>query len=140
MAGSKSAYMEAQVLDLILGDGAFSQPATVYIALSTAVFSAAATGTACDEVVGASYGRQSMTNNATNWPAATGSDPATKSNGTAIDFGTAGENWGTVYSVYIIDANTDGNILYGADLAAPVAVNTGSGFVIPVGQFVVTEK
>lgn len=139
MAGSKSAYLEAKLLDFVLSAAAYTPPVTVYIALSTAAFDTAATGTAMTEVAGGSYVRQSMTNNATNWPAAAGANPSVKSNGTAINYPTATANWGTVISAYIVDAATNGNILYGADLAAPVTVNTGSGFGIPVGQYVLSE-
>lgn len=139
MAGSKSAYLEAALLNYVLGLTTYTPPATVYVALSTAAFSTAATGTAMTEVAGGSYARIGQTNNTTNWPNAAGSNPAIKSNGTLITFATATANWGTVLSAYLVDAATVGNILYGADLAAGVVVNTGSGFSIPVGQFVLSE-
>lgn len=139
MAGSKSAYLEQKILDYILGDTSWTPPATVYVALSTAAFSTAATGTSMSEVAGGAYARIGQTNNPTNWPNAAGSNPAGKSNGTLITFPTATLNWGTVISAYLVDALTNGNILYGADLAAPVVVNAGSGFSIPVNQFVVQE-
>jgi hypothetical protein len=139
MAGSKSSYLEAALLDYVLSLVTYTPPGTVYVALSTAAFSTAATGTAMTEVTGGSYARIGQTNNATNWPASSGSNPSIKANGTAVTFATATANWGTVLSVYLVDAATVGNILYGADLAAGVVVNTGSGFSIPVGQFVLSE-
>jgi hypothetical protein len=138
MAGSKSAVLEAIVLDLTLGAVAYTPPGTVDVALSTSAFDTAATGAACDEVTGGSYARVTVTNNLTSWPAAAGSNPAVKANGVALTFPTATADWGTVLAVYLIDPGT-GAVLYGADLAAAVAVNSGSGFSIPVGQFVLSE-
>lgn len=141
MAGSKSAYLEAKLLDHALSATIWTPPVTVYIALSTAAFSTSATGSSMSEVStgGTAYARIGQTNNVTNWPLAAGSNPAVKSNGTLITFATATAGWGTVISAYLVDAATNGNILYGADLAASVIVNTGSGFAIPVGQFVLSE-
>lgn len=139
MAGSKSSYLEAKLLDLVLGAASWSPPGTVYVVLSTAAFDPTATGAALGEVTGGAYARQAMPNDSTNWPAATGGNPANKANGTAITFPTATANWGTVLSVYLVDDPVAGNVLYGADLAASVVVNSGSGFSIPVGQFVLSE-
>ena len=139
MAGSKSAYLEAALLDYVLSGTSYTPPGTVYFALSTAAFDTSSDGTSMTEVTGGSYARQSQTNNATNWPAATGGNPAVKANGLAATFPTATANWGTVLSVYLVDASSGGNVLYGADLAASVVVNSGSGFAIPIGQFVLSE-
>lgn len=140
MAGSKSAYLEAALLDYVLGANSWTPPGNTYVALSTAPFDPNATGDALSEVTGGSYARQALANSLSNWPAAAGSAPATKSNGTAVTFPTATANWGTVLSVYIVDDANTGNVLYGADLAASIVVNSGSGFSIPVGQFVLSES
>lgn len=143
MAGGKSNYLEAKILDLVLGATAFTAPATVYIALSTAAYSDAATGAAMNEVStsGTAYGRVAMTNNATNWPAASGTTPTTKSNGTTVAFTQATASWGTVLSFYIVDNATvgQGNVLYGGDLAVSKAVGTGDTASFAVGTLVVTE-
>lgn len=139
MSGSKCAYLEQAILDFLLGAQSFTPPGTLYVALSTANFSVASTGTSMSEVTGGAYDRVSVTNNLTSFPAAAGSGPASKSNGIDFDFGTATANWGTILSAYLCDASTDGNALYGADLAAPVIVNSGSGLVIAAGQWVVTD-
>jgi hypothetical protein len=139
MAGSKSIYLEAAILDFVLGGVAYVPPGTVYIALSTAAFTVTATGAAMDEVAGGAYARQAMPNDLTNWPAASVASPAVKLSGTDIVFPTATADWGTVLSGYIVDAAVDGNVLYGADLAAPTTVNIGSGFGVPTGQFALSE-
>lgn len=141
MAGGKSDYLEQRILNHFLGGTASAAPATVYIALSTAAYSDAATGASMTEVSTTStgYARQAVTNNATNWPAATGTSPAVKSNGSAINFPTATASWGAVTSFYIVDAATGGNVLYGADLATPKTVAINDSVSFAVGGIVVTE-
>lgn len=133
MAGSKSDYLENAILDLILGGTALSAPATVYVALFTAAPSDSGGGT---EVSGGSYVRKSVTNNSTNWPAASG---GSKSNGTAITFATATASWGTVVAFGIFDASSGGNLLYWADLTASKTVGSGDTASFAVGALTVTE-
>lgn len=127
MAGSKSDYLEAKILDLVLGAVAFSAPGTIYVALSTAAYSDAATGTVMTEVSTSStgYARVAVTNNLTNFPSATGTNPTLKQNGTAITYPTATGSWGTALSFYFVDAITAGNVLYGGDLSTSKAIGTG---------------
>ena len=58
--------------------------------------------------MGNGYARKSVTNNATNFPAASG---GAKSNGVDIDFAAASGAWGTVTDFFVADASTAGNIL-----------------------------
>lgn len=141
MPGSKSDYAEKIVLDLFLGAQAYTPPATVYIALSTAPYDDAATGSALNEVApGVGYNRVAVTNDLTHWPAATGTNPSQKTNGVDIAFPTATGDWGNVQSAYIIDADgTGGNISYGADLNSPTTVSAGSSITILAGTYVVSE-
>jgi hypothetical protein len=127
MAGSKSDYLEAALLNLVLGGAAWTAPATTYIALSTAAYSDAATGASMTEVTssGTAYARVAVTNNTTNWPTATGTSPATKVNGAVFTFTTATGAWGTVTSFYIVDASSAGNVLYGGDLGTAKAIASG---------------
>lgn len=142
MAGSKSDYLEAAVLNLVLGAVAFSAPST-FIALSTAAYSDAATGAAMNEVSTSStgYARLAVTNNTTNWPAASGTSPTTKSNGTAFTFAAATGSWGTIQSFYIVDSLTvgAGNVLYGGDLTASKAIASGDTATFAAGAITVTE-
>lgn len=130
MAGSKCAYLQTIAQNHFLGATAFSVPGTLYVALSTANFDPTATGAALNEVTGGSYARVSYTNNTTNWPASTGSNPATKSNGTDIIFPVATASWGTILSAYLCDASTVGNALYGADLLTGTPAPSGGTFAI----------
>lgn len=141
MAGSKSDYLEKKILDLVLGAVAFTAPGTVYVALSTAAYTDSATGASMTEVSGGAYARVTVTNNATNWPAASGTNPTVKSNGTVISFPTATVAWGTITSFYIVDSGTlgAGNVLYGGDLTTPKVVGIGDTPSFAVGALVVQE-
>lgn len=136
MAGSKSNYLEAELLDHVLGGADFSRPATVYIALYTAAPTDAGGGT---EVTGGSYARVAVTNDATAWPAATPGAPSSKQNGSAFTFVTATANWGTVVAFAILDAASGGNFLYWGDLTTTKSVENGDTAEFAVGGITITE-
>src|SRR5271165_1059661 len=121
MAGSKFVFSELKALDWLLGAFSYSVPSTLYLALFTVAPTSAGGGTECS---GGSYARVAITNNSTNWPAATGSGPGTKANGTTITFPTATAAWGTVVAWALYDAASAGNGLYWGTLNSPRAVNT----------------
>lgn len=120
-----SDYEENRILDFVLGNGT---PATLYPALFTAAPSDAGGGT---EVSGGSYARVAVTNNATNFPAATG---GAKTNGADFTFPTATASWGTVTHVGLFDASSGGNLKAWAALAAPQAVASGATPVFATGD------
>ncbi len=99
-------YLENKLLDHTLGATVFTTAATLYVALFTAAPSDAGGGT---EAAGGGYARVAKTNNVTNFPAASG---GSKSNGTAIDFGTFTADLGTVTHVAVIDAAAAGNYYF----------------------------
>jgi len=133
MAGSKSDFLELELLDHVLGNAAYSAPATVYVALYTVAPTDAGGGT---EVSGGSYARVAVTNNDTNWPAAAA---GAKANGTEITFPEATGDWGEVVAFAILDADTAGNFLYWADLTASKTINSGDTAKFAVGDLDVTE-
>jgi len=133
MAGSKSDYLENELLDHVLGGADWARPATVYIALYTVAPTDAGGGT---EVSGGAYERKAVTNNATNFPAASG---GAKSNGAEIVFIEATASWGTVVAFGIFDAITGGNLLYWADLTTPKAIGSGDTPKFAVGDLDLTE-
>lgn len=137
MAGSKSDFWENAVLNGSLGGPALTLAGTVYIALSTGVYSDAATGSSMTEVSAGGYARVAVTNNNTNWPSASAGQ---KSNGTVFTFAAATANWGTVQSFYIVDALSAGNILYGADLTTARTIATGDTASFAVGSITITEN
>ena len=130
---SKSDYLENKVLDHVLGGGDYTRPATVYVALYTSAPTDSGGGT---EVSGGSYARVAVTNNATNWPAASG---GSKANGTAITFPEATANWGTVVAFGLFDAANGGNLLYWGELLQNQAVNSGSIAGFAIGALTIRE-
>lgn len=141
MAGSKSNYLSKKLLDHVLGNTAYTAPATVYVGLWNVAGSLTdtATGSATNEVSGGSYARASVTNNTTNWPASTGTTTAAKSNATAVTFITATGSWGTVYQTGLIDASSNGNLLYWSDVTTPKAVSTSDTVSFAIGAISLTE-
>jgi hypothetical protein len=130
---SKSDYLENEILDHVLGGSDYTRPATVYVALYTATPNDAGGGT---EASGGSYARAAVTNNATNWPAASG---GAKSNGTAITFPTPTAGWGTVTSFGIFDASTGGNLLYYGNLSANKTIDISDTVSFAIGALDITE-
>lgn len=121
MAGSFGDYLEAKVLDAVFGQTSLPAIGTTYIALYTVIpTDVSASGT---EVTGGSYARVAFTNNTTNWPNATGTNPATKANGTAVTFPAPTGNWGTVVGFAVYDAANVGNELAWAPLTTNKTIN-----------------
>jgi len=134
MAGSKSNYLENEILDHVLGGADYSRPATVYVALYTAAPTDAGGGT---EVSGGDYARATVVNNDTNFPAA---DSGAKSNGTDITFATASDSWGTVVAFGILDAASEGHLLLWADLTASKTIDSGDTAKFAAGDLDYTEN
>jgi hypothetical protein len=129
VAGSFSDYLELEVLDHVFGAATYTPPATIYVALFTVAPTDAGGGT---EVSGGGYARLGVTNNATNFPAASS---GAKTNGTDFTFGTAtGANWGTVVAVGLFDALSGGNLLAWADLTVNKSVDDGDTASFPAGD------
>lgn len=110
-----------------LGGAALTPPATWYFGLSKAQANKVGVikngyGNVC-EVTGGSYARVPVTNNATNFPA---SSAGSKANGTAIVFPVPTADWGTIYSVVILDAASGGNVWRMIDLATPLVISSGA--------------
>lgn len=135
--GSLSDYAELKTLDLLFSAAAFPAIPTHYVALYTALpGDGSASGT---EVTGGAYARVAITNNATNWPAATGTAPATKANGIAITFPVPTANWGVVTGFAIYDAATAGNeICWGALSVSKTINNADAAPSFAVGALTVT--
>jgi hypothetical protein len=134
MASGKGTYWANKALDLALSQTAYAGVASVFLALYTAAPGAAnASGT---EVTGGSYARKSVTNNATEWPAASA---GSKSNANAQAFVTATADWGVVLAMAIYDALTTGNELYYGTLTASKTVSNGDTAQFNAAAIVVTE-
>lgn len=133
MPGSKSDYVENKILDHRYGGPDYVRPATVYVALFTVAPSDSGGGTECS---GGVYARKAVTNNATNWPASSGSQ---KSNGTLIEFAQQTTNLGTVVAIGIFDAASGGNLLDWATLTNSRTYFAGDTPQLQPGDIVITE-
>lgn len=122
-----SDYLENEILDHILGTGAYTMPTAVYVGLSTGSFNDDNSGT---ELSGSGYARQSIAFNA----AASG----TADNSGAVDFPAATGSWGTVSHFGLFDASTSGNLLIHGALTASKFVDTGDILRIAAGDMDIT--
>lgn len=125
---SKTDFERDRILDARYGGGSYTKPATVYVALFTAMPTTAGGGT---EVAGGAYARVAVTNDAANWP---NGAAGAKSNAFAIAFAQATALWGTVVGVGLFDALTAGHLLDFAPLTTSRTVNSGDTFSFAVGQ------
>ena len=125
-----SNFLEAKILDHVLGEGArtFTSPATIYLALfketGTGTLANLEAGTLTDEIStsGTAYARQGV-----NFSAASSGTAAT--NGT-VSWTTATADWGTVTAVAVMDASTAGNVLFYGNLTASKTISSGDTFQI----------
>ena len=118
-----SDYLENEILDHILGTGAYTAPTTVYVGLSTATLADDASGT---ELSGSGYARQSATFNA----AASG----TADNSAAIEFPAATASWGTISHFGIYDAASSGNLLIHGAFTTAKLIDSGDILKISAGD------
>lgn len=133
---SKSDYLENKLLDHTFGAQTYTPPATLYVALYTAAPDD--DGTGGTEVSGTGYARAAVTNNDTNWPAASN---GSKSNGNEISFGTVGAGgWGQLTHFGVFDAASGGNFLGAGELDTPVTAAEGDTVRFQAGALVITES
>jgi len=119
---SFSDYLENAVLNHVFRNTSLASPASVWLALYTAVPNDAGGGT---QVSGAGYSRQQIT-----FGAPSG---GLISNTAAVSFTASGGNFGTVVAVGIFDASTAGNLLAWDDIASAV-INDGDTINFPIGD------
>jgi len=116
-------YQANTSLDGLLGSGT---PATIYVALFTTTPSDSDPGVEVSSV-DTGYSRVAVTNNTTNWPAASA---RSKKNGTVILFPVPTQSWGTVNGFALFDAATGGNRLVEGNLSTPITVSTQQSFAV----------
>ena len=124
-------FLEQALEDHLFGLASYSAPATMYLALFTAM-SSGETGTGT-EVTGGSYARLAITNDATSWSRT--SNVITNDN--LLEFVTASANWGTATHWALFDASSGGNMLIYGTLDS-VVINNGSTFRVAAGQLSIT--
>lgn len=125
---SFSDFLENAVLDHIFTDPAYSPPATLYVALSTA--DPLDTGAGIAEPVGNAYQRVGVT--AATFSAASG---GVKTNTATISFPQATGSWGTITHFAIFDDQSTGNFLAHGNLTTAKPVNTDDTASFAAGQF-----
>jgi len=118
--------LETRVLQWALTSGSPTRPTAWYVGLFTAAPGETGGGT---EVSGNAYVRKAVTFTVSG-------DTAT--NNAAIEWPTATGSWGTITHVAVFDAETTGNMLVYASLAASKTISTGDVLRIPSGDLDVT--
>lgn len=122
-----SDYLENEILDHILGTGAYTMPSSVYVGLSTSSFNDDNSGT---ELSGSGYTRKVATFAA----AASG----TTSNNAAVEFSAATGSWGDVSHFGLFDASSSGNLLIHGAFSVSKTVSSGDILKIAVGDLDIT--
>lgn len=126
---SASDYLEDKVLDHVLGNTAFTQPASLYVGLFTASTGLEA-NTPSAEVAGGSYARKTAS-----FGAASSGASATDA---TITFDAATANWGTITHVAVMDAASDGNVLFWGAVTTAKTIETGDTFQISSGALTIS--
>ncbi len=122
-----SDFLELEVLDHVLGTGAYTMPSTVQIGLSTGSFNDDNSGT---ELTGNGYARVAIT-----FAAASSGSAATNA---TVTFPTATGSWGSVSHYGIFDAASGGNLLIHGSFSSAKTIGTGDVFRINSGDLTVT--
>lgn len=143
MAGSKSDWLEDNILDHLLGRSTTALStglvATAYASLWNSTINDTWTSTSTGECAGSTYAREAITNSSANW---TNSTAGSKQNKTVVEFTTAaGSDWGTVKAFALHDGNstTTGNIYYWGDLTVNQTIASGNTVRFSTGAIVITE-
>jgi len=140
MASGKSNFLAKKIADVMYGAVAYTTVTPVYFALWTAALSVTSTGATAGEASYTGYARVSVTNNATNFPAASGAGTASKANGgTAITWPQNTATANTVISAAICDASTAGNMMHWGDITSTV-INVLDTPQIAISGFALTES
>jgi hypothetical protein len=127
-------YAENKAVDAILRAQPLSAPATFYMALSTAVRSDSG-GPA--EPAGGDYARVAVAAALISFSGTQADDSTVASSGAdgtvanliEIAFPASTASWGTIQSVWFMDAASGGNAWISIDLATPINVS-GAGFTV----------
>lgn len=130
---------ERAIADSQFGGGVTSwAPATWYLGLSSTTPND--DGSSFTEPVGGSYARVAITNNVTNWPAAsTASGVTSKANGAKFTFTNPTGTWGSMAHYGLFTASSGGTPEYSNPLDAAITVKNGNTPVeFDIGQLVLT--
>lgn len=139
MASGKSNNAAKATADAWYGSTTLG-PASVFFGLWTASLSASSTGSTGSECSYTGYARVAVTNNATQFPNATGTTSASKSQANTVAFGqNTGGSSQTVVSGASLTASSAGNIINWGDISSTV-VNVNDTPQINANGFALTES
>ena len=133
---SKSDYLELAILDHVMSDGAFTEPANIYMALTTVIPTDVMTGATITEATYTGYARKEIL--ATDLSAAAA---GSKTNSAAITFAACTAGSSTIVGFVINDSVTTGagnNLYWGTTTSKVIDVNNTPP-TIAVGGLVITE-
>ena len=119
MPGFLTDFVNNKILDCFFGGSAIVPPATLYIGLSLA---RSYKGGYVTEPTGGSYARVAVPNDPGHFPAAS---LGSKTNAKSIAFPSPTADWGSILSVFVADACSEGDILAMADLPASRTIEEG---------------
>lgn len=139
MASGKANYWAKKIADFTYSAASTTSPATIYFALWTSALSASSTGSTAGEASYTGYARVAVTNNATNFPAATGSTSASKSNANAITFPQNTGSGQTQVAAATADASSAGNLIHWGDITS-TTINANDTPQINASGFTLTES
>ena len=142
MSDAMSNYLESAVVDHLFRTGTFAKPSAIYVGLIKYYEAAkveAMTGTSVSvakEASGGAYARIAVTQNDSNWSAASAGGATSICRD--IPFPTATADWGNISGVFVADALTGGNLLLHGALTTPRDVQDGDVFKFNAGDLDVT--
>ena len=131
MSNAKSDYLRGAIANAVLRNTPYSSPTTVYVALFTV---APTNSTAGTEVPGGlGYSRQAVAFNTT-------ATPGQVANSVTVTVGPCTTTaWGTVVATAIMDAATNGNMLYFGLLSSTKTVAVGDSVSFNAGELTAAE-
>ena len=137
---SMADYLEKAILDHILTSNAYSSPnLTLHLALFTSDPTDANTGGEVDTVVDdTAYARQAIAFDAANATEGT-SASNTAQTFAAVVYGSGAADYDVTH-FGIFDALTVGNLLYQAELTAPITRSVGQTLIFDAGNIVVSQS
>lgn len=135
-----SNYAANGFLDRMFRNQAFTVSAN-YVGLTTATVADTNTGSTITEVSGTSYARVQVNASGGASPKWTAAASGSVNNANAVNFATPGGSWGTITSVVICDASTNGNLLwYGNDVVDQAVGTETTSIGFAIGALVITQS
>jgi hypothetical protein len=136
MAGSFSDYWELKVLDATFGDPDVTITAPTYLALCTTEPTDSSTGSTIVEANYTGYARKAVA--AADMSAASGTNPAQKTNSGAITFDACTAGSSVIVGWALCDASSAGNVLCWGSATSTTISTTQTPATVGVGGLVVT--